>query len=79
MEVNICLEAAGPCTLELPILKDLKVPKPVCSLEKSFSSFGTYIFVCLHYKFSIWFIKLILGNIFSFLCNIYFTDALCLC
>ena len=51
MEVNICLEAAGPCTLELPILKDLKVPKPVCNLEKSFYSFGIYIFVCLHYKF----------------------------
>ncbi|XP_071123195.1 uncharacterized protein [Mytilus edulis] len=37
MDLSVCFETEGSCILKLPLLRDVLIPKPVCSLDQGFS------------------------------------------
>jgi hypothetical protein len=37
MDISVCFEAHGPCVLKIPILTEVRLPKPLCNLESGFS------------------------------------------
>lgn len=49
MEISVCFEANGPCALTIPILEEVRLPKPLCNLDSGFSLSGTYLY-CLCYN-----------------------------
>lgn len=40
MDLSVCFEAEGSCSLKLPLLRDVFIPKPVCNLDQGFPKFG---------------------------------------
>ncbi|XP_052806223.1 uncharacterized protein LOC128235441 [Mya arenaria] len=36
LDISVCLESNGPCVLNVNLLNDVRVPKPLCDLERGF-------------------------------------------
>lgn len=56
MDISVCFEAHGPCVLKIPILTEVRLPKPLCNLESGFSFPSKYksgTFINLHQHISL--------------------------
>lgn len=65
LEMSICFEAKGPCTTTLPILEEVRLPKPLCNLDADFSLPG----ICHGIKLKLYTILIYSENIAMLTCH----------